>query len=378
MNWSCFDVDISSDKLHVRSLKKNDFETIAHAINDPDGHFAEVFDLKKPQAIMGFLGKVLASQEQGLCNPVVFWAGDEVAGISRYHSFDQRRRSLEIGVTWIAPKWQRTFVNTHAKYLMMTYAFDTMAAERIVYLVNQKNYISQMAVLRMGVNYEGVIHRAFCNHRQEWAEGFVYSVTRPEWSQAKERLEMLMANQVPPSKYFPSVWESPRLALKSYKITDAEKFLTLLDENRLEFAPDFYSARTVRSLQDARAHIAQIAHLWAEGKSFSWGIYKGSDLVGQIQLKNLDWRLKSAEFGYFIDHRYRHQGYTKECLNLVIDELMNVRKFNRLFVRIRPDNGASLALARSLGFKAEGLLRNAHLNEKDNAVNVVLYSFTND
>ena len=52
-------------------------------------------------------------------------------GTTRFHSLVEEHRRLEIGFTWIASEWQRTFVNTEAKYLMLRHAFGERGIERV-------------------------------------------------------------------------------------------------------------------------------------------------------------------------------------------------------------------------------------------------------
>ena len=54
-----------------------------------------------------------------------------VIGSTRYMNIDRMNRRVEIGSTWIAPAWQRTAVNTEAKYLMLRHAFEVWKCFRV-------------------------------------------------------------------------------------------------------------------------------------------------------------------------------------------------------------------------------------------------------
>src|SRR5579864_3381568 len=54
-----------------------------------------------------------------------------VIGSTRFMNIDRANRRVEIGSTWIAPAWQRTAVNTQAKYLMLGHAFDVWECLRV-------------------------------------------------------------------------------------------------------------------------------------------------------------------------------------------------------------------------------------------------------
>ena len=56
---------------------------------------------------------------------------DTVIGSTRFMNIDRNNRRLEIGSTWIAPAWQRSAVNTEAKYLMLRHAFEEWKCMRV-------------------------------------------------------------------------------------------------------------------------------------------------------------------------------------------------------------------------------------------------------
>ena len=63
---------------------------------------------------------------------LLFWGEQRVVGSTRFANIDRPNRRAEIGWTWIAPAWQRTVVNTEAKYLMLRHAFEVWGFQRVV------------------------------------------------------------------------------------------------------------------------------------------------------------------------------------------------------------------------------------------------------
>src|SRR5690349_2508301 len=68
----------------------------------------------------------LDEQSRGLSVPFVTieHCSGQVIGSTRFMNIGRNNRRVEIGSTWIAPAWQRTAINTEAKYLMMCVAFE--------------------------------------------------------------------------------------------------------------------------------------------------------------------------------------------------------------------------------------------------------------
>ena len=94
----------------------------------------------------------------------------------------------EIGYTWLTANAIRTGVNTEAKLLMLTHAFETWGMVRICLHTDERNYRSREAIVRTGAKFEGILR----GHRM--AADFIprnsarYSIVASEWPGAKDRL----------------------------------------------------------------------------------------------------------------------------------------------------------------------------------------------
>jgi N-acetyltransferase len=375
-DWAFKDVNITGD-LSVRRIQPEDFQRIASAIDDPQGFYARTNQIDTQDKIIEMLTKNHEAHLAGTCNPVLFTVDQQIVGITRFFRFDTRRRSLEIGGTWMAPKWRRTFVNTKAKLLLMELAFESFGAERVEYVVNSINLNSQMAVLRIGAKREGILRRTHSGWNGEPADGFLYSVTRPDWPEVKSNLARLLQGQRPIGSIVPQIWNGPRTTVRAYTLEEALPLLQSFQRNRSALERSFPCAARVHTLDHARAYIADKAHLLADRQGFFGGIWERSDgarLIGQVQIKNFDGNLKSAELGYYIDCDLRRQGYATEVLKMAIHELVSRQGFSRLTVRILPEIRESFELANKLGFRKEGLLRSGFRSGTGELADVILMS----
>src|SRR5260370_6961412 len=82
---------------------------------------------------------------------------NQIVGATRFMTMDLANRRVEIGSTWIAPRWQRTVVNTEAKYLMLCQAFETWKCMRVELKTDALNGRSRQAILRLGAKEEGTL-----------------------------------------------------------------------------------------------------------------------------------------------------------------------------------------------------------------------------
>jgi len=83
----------------------------------------------------------------------------ELVGATRFFRYDATDRKLELGYTWIAAAWQRSFVNTEAKYLMLRYAFEHLHCMRVEFQTHEQNAVSRQAILRLGATFEGIARK---------------------------------------------------------------------------------------------------------------------------------------------------------------------------------------------------------------------------
>jgi len=104
---------------------------------------------------------------------------------------------IEIGGTWLAKSAQRTSVNTEAKLLLMTHAFDTWGVQRVAICTDERNEQSRRAIERIGGVFEGVLR----SDRPSWVPSekgllrntAVYSVVSAEWPRVKSRLTTILS-----------------------------------------------------------------------------------------------------------------------------------------------------------------------------------------
>ena len=139
---------------------------------------------------------VLDEQQRGLTVPfaTIERSSDQVVGTSRFMNMDLANRKVEIGSTWIAPPWQRTRVNTEAKYLMLRHAFETWNCLRVELKTDSLNQRSRQAILRLGAKEEGALRKHMLTWNGRQRDSVYFSILDTEWPEVKARLESKMGN----------------------------------------------------------------------------------------------------------------------------------------------------------------------------------------
>ncbi|MFO0593467.1 MAG: GNAT family protein [Polyangiaceae bacterium] len=106
--------------------------------------------------------------------------------------------AIEIGWTWLAPSAQRTAVNSEAKLLMLTHAFEAWRVLRVTLKTDARNARSRAAIERIGGKLDGVLRAhmpAFTGAAGEIRDTAIFSILRAEWPNVRERLEGFVAQR---------------------------------------------------------------------------------------------------------------------------------------------------------------------------------------
>jgi RimJ/RimL family protein N-acetyltransferase len=112
----------------------------------------------------------------------------EFAGTTSYYDIDPSARTIAIGHTWLGRRWWRTGRNTESKLLLLTHAFDTLAAARVVWHTDIHNERSQAAIARLGATREGELRKHRIRRDGSWRTTVQYSMTDDDWPAARDRL----------------------------------------------------------------------------------------------------------------------------------------------------------------------------------------------
>ncbi len=147
--------------------------------------------VKTEALLRGYLETALAEEKTGTVLPfaTVHVASGRVAGSTRFANWVAEHRRAEIGWTWVGREFQRTVVNTEAKYLMFRHAFETLGLRRVELKTALSNERSQAAMTRLGLVREGVFRQHMINEDGSNRDSVYFSIIDGEWPAMKARLE---------------------------------------------------------------------------------------------------------------------------------------------------------------------------------------------
>ncbi len=118
---------------------------------------------------------------------------NRAVGATSYLNISRKDRGLEIGSTWLGRPWQRTGINTEAKFLLLRHAFETLGAIRVQLKTDRRNLVSQRAIERLGAVREGILRKNMIVQNGYLRDSVLYSIIDDEWPTVKARLEALLS-----------------------------------------------------------------------------------------------------------------------------------------------------------------------------------------
>ena len=143
------------------------------------------------EEMAAYIETALNEQEQGTSLPfaIAEKATSRAIGSTRFGNIDRMHHRVEIGWTWVAREWQRTAMNTEAKYLLLKHAFETLGCMRVELKTDSLNERSRAAILRIGAREEGTFRNHMITASGRIRHTVYFSIIDSEWPGVKARLE---------------------------------------------------------------------------------------------------------------------------------------------------------------------------------------------
>ena len=167
---------------------------------DPEIWRYTISMIRTPEEMREYMESAFELQRRGTSLPFVTIerSSGRVVGSTRFGNYDPPNRRIEIGWTWLARRWQRTAINTEAKYLMLTHAFEKLHCVRVELKTDVLNTASRKAMQRIGAKEEGILRKHTLMWTGRYRDSIYYSILDEEWPDIKEELEKMLVRRPGP------------------------------------------------------------------------------------------------------------------------------------------------------------------------------------
>ena len=137
-----------------------------------------------------FLATAKQAQDSGdgLAFATIDKHSNQIAGSTRFMKANLANKRIEIGFTFLGKSWQKTRINTEAKLLMLSHAFEVLELNRVELLTDYLNSSSRQAILRLGAKEEGILRNHMLMPDGRVRDSVLYSIIKNEWPGIKQHL----------------------------------------------------------------------------------------------------------------------------------------------------------------------------------------------
>jgi RimJ/RimL family protein N-acetyltransferase len=184
-------VVLSGERVRLEPLGPQHEAGLAAAIRDGELWKIPVTFVPAPEQLPQFLSMAeeafVARRE--LAFATFDSASGAIVGSTRFRCVEGGHGRVEIGFTFLAESWQRSYINTEAKYLMLRHAFERWELNRVELLTDVLNERSRRAIARIGATQEGILRSHMVMRDGRIRDSVIFSVVRHEWPEVRAALE---------------------------------------------------------------------------------------------------------------------------------------------------------------------------------------------
>ncbi|CAB4563613.1 MAG: GNAT family N-acetyltransferase [Actinobacteria bacterium] len=159
---------------------------------------------------------------------------------------------------------------------------------------------------------------------------------------------------------WPNELTNGEITLRPLRFRDRQKWNRVRAENRDWLSPWEATIPSIsqENIAELPTYIGMVRSLQNEarhGRSFSFAIWKGPNLIGQISLAGVIYgAMRGGHIGYWIDRNFANRGYTTMAVQMLTQYAFQELKLHRIEINLRPENAASRKVAEKAGYILEG------------------------
>ena len=188
------DITLTGTTVELQPLQREHSAALLRAAADGQLWNLKVTNVPGPDTVEEYIDVALAARDAGTAMPFTIVRRDtgQVVGSTRFWKVDRVNRKLEIGHTWLSESMQKSGINTEAKLLLLTYAFEVMACVRVQFTTDELNEKSRAAILRIGATQEGIVRHERIMPDGRKRNSVRFSIIDSEWPEVKALLRQKM------------------------------------------------------------------------------------------------------------------------------------------------------------------------------------------
>ncbi|HJH11714.1 MAG TPA: GNAT family N-acetyltransferase [Metalysinibacillus jejuensis] len=178
---------LQNDVVQLRQMVKEDADALWAIAQDDSTWTYLPITPRSLEAIEVYINEALANQAE-FPMVIIDMTTNKIVGATKFMAIDAKNKTAEIGFSWLSPSARGTAINSNAKYLLMSYAFEQWGLRRVTIKTDAENIASCKAIEAIGATKEGVLRNHRIRKDGKNRDTVIYSVIEEEWPQVKVKL----------------------------------------------------------------------------------------------------------------------------------------------------------------------------------------------
>jgi RimJ/RimL family protein N-acetyltransferase len=186
MTWPA-PISLKGTHVHLVPLAASQADALAASVGDLDKLWYTT--VPSPDGMQAEIARRLDLQSKGEMTAFAICTADGTpVGMTTYMNVDAVNKRVEIGSTWISQSVQKSSLNTEAKLLLLTHAFEVLDCIAVEFRTHRLNTQSRRAIERLGAQLDGILRSHMVVANGTIRDTAVYSITAAEWPAIKAGL----------------------------------------------------------------------------------------------------------------------------------------------------------------------------------------------
>jgi RimJ/RimL family protein N-acetyltransferase len=177
------ELKLETEKVLLRPLQHLDIATFTPITKDESLWKYFTLLLNDPLQLQQWVETALAEREEGKRIPftIIEKSSGAICGSTSFGNISYYDKRIEIGWSWLGKSYQGTGINFHAKFSLLSYAFDVLDWERVEIKTDNLNERSKQALRKIGATEEGVLRSHMQMPHNRRRDSVYFSILKKEW-----------------------------------------------------------------------------------------------------------------------------------------------------------------------------------------------------
>ncbi len=177
----------------LRPLEQDDFtHLLPFALEQPELWKFSLISAAGEEGLKDYIKQATEARSEAKEYPFIVFDKREIkyAGSTRFYDIQVAYKTLQLGYTWYGKEFQRTGLNKHCKFLLLSFAFEQAGMERVEFRADNNNERSIAAMKSLGCKVDGILRSNMPTRESRRRDSIVLSILKHEWfSDVKTKLK---------------------------------------------------------------------------------------------------------------------------------------------------------------------------------------------